>query len=188
MRDVRCGVGGDHLHRPAPLGKGHEAACPIWRVSSGAGWPCRCSSPWCGEPLGSGVSHTASQSVAEIKAASQAGTSCSKSGGFYLADAIPCSLHSLGWPTEKTEWLAFQWLPSFANRGSAFVLTVPLWIPFLLAAFLLMAFLRWLDHRLRILPGCCQRCGDDLTGNLSGVCPECGVAVSKRGATEAEGE
>ena len=30
---------------------------------------------------------------------------------------------------------------------------------------------RWAYRRLR---GLCQRCGYDLTGNVSGVCPECG--------------
>jgi rubrerythrin len=27
----------------------------------------------------------------------------------------------------------------------------------------------------RIPPGHCQRCGYNLTGNVSGVCPECGT-------------
>ena len=28
------------------------------------------------------------------------------------------------------------------------------------------------------LPGCCRSCGYDLTGNTSGVCPECGREVT----------
>jgi len=28
-------------------------------------------------------------------------------------------------------------------------------------------------------PGRCRRCGYDLTGNVSGVCPECGVEVAR---------
>lgn len=28
-----------------------------------------------------------------------------------------------------------------------------------------------------LIPGHCQNCGYDLTGNVSGVCPECGTAV-----------
>jgi len=35
-------------------------------------------------------------------------------------------------------------------------------------------------HRSRpppIQPGHCQRCGYDLTGNVSGVCPECGAKI-----------
>jgi len=34
----------------------------------------------------------------------------------------------------------------------------------------------WHRDRRRIRPGCCLRCGYDLTGNLSGVCSECGLA------------
>ena len=49
---------------------------------------------------------------------------------------------------------------------------LPLWIPFLLIA-LPTAWL-WHRDRRRIRPGCCLRCGYDLTGNTSGVCPECG--------------
>ena len=26
-------------------------------------------------------------------------------------------------------------------------------------------------------PGCCPNCGYDLTGNVSGICPECGVPI-----------
>lgn len=26
-------------------------------------------------------------------------------------------------------------------------------------------------------PGCCRECGYDLTGNVSGVCPECGTPI-----------
>ena len=32
----------------------------------------------------------------------------------------------------------------------------------------------WLDLR-RIPPGHCPHCGYDLTGNVSGKCPECGA-------------
>ena len=34
---------------------------------------------------------------------------------------------------------------------------------------------KWAERRSR---GLCGRCGYDLTGNVSGVCPECGTAVS----------
>lgn len=33
-------------------------------------------------------------------------------------------------------------------------------------------------------PGCCQRCGYDLTGNLSGICPECGSRLQDEGAAQ----
>ena len=33
------------------------------------------------------------------------------------------------------------------------------------------------DTRQRYRHGHCQKCGYDLTGNESGVCPECGMAI-----------
>lgn len=35
--------------------------------------------------------------------------------------------------------------------------------------------------------GVCAGCGYDLTGNVSGVCPECGASVSAAGAAEHDG-
>lgn len=39
-------------------------------------------------------------------------------------------------------------------------------------------FRRALSLRLRLDPRFCRTCGYDLTGNVSGVCPECGTAIS----------
>lgn len=64
---------------------------------------------------------------------------------------------------------------------------VPLWV-MLAAASLPTAFfwrhefigcLRW-AHVLRMPPGYCHACRYDLTGNVSGICPECGMAVRRR--------
>lgn len=52
---------------------------------------------------------------------------------------------------------------------------LPLWLPFLIFS-TPSAFLFWRDRR-RIPTGHCQSCGYSLTGNVSGVCPECGMAV-----------
>ena len=49
---------------------------------------------------------------------------------------------------------------------------LPLWLLLLLTA-IPTAWL-WHRDRRRIRPGCCLRCGYDLTGNTSGVCSECG--------------
>lgn len=55
--------------------------------------------------------------------------------------------------------------------GGEFVL--PLWMPFVVFAAI--------AYRLRpgaiALPGHCRKCGYDLTGNISGRCPECGESV-----------
>jgi hypothetical protein len=54
----------------------------------------------------------------------------------------------------------------------------PLWLPLLLVALPTAYFLLWYHHRA---PGSCIRCGYDLTGNTTGVCPECaGTATSPR--------
>src|SRR4029077_8067454 len=54
-------------------------------------------------------------------------------------------------------------------------LTIPLWLPFLVIA-TPTALLWYRDRRRRIPAGHCQKCAYDLTGNVSGVCPECGMA------------
>ena len=55
------------------------------------------------------------------------------------------------------------------------IIHLPLWIPLVASC---AATLVWC-HRVRPIPfGHCQRCGYDLTGNVSGTCPECGVEVS----------
>ena len=60
------------------------------------------------------------------------------------------------------------------------VVVFPLWFPFLLFfAYPVLAFIwgPWRRHRHR-RKGLCLKCGYDLTGNVSGRCPECGEATS----------
>ena len=59
--------------------------------------------------------------------------------------------------------------------GPVSVLTIPLWMPFVVNAALTLWF--WRLDRRRILLGHCQTCGYNLTGNVSGRCPECGEAT-----------
>jgi hypothetical protein len=40
---------------------------------------------------------------------------------------------------------------------------------------------KWWRRRIRPLPGHCRRCRYNLTGNASGICPECGTAVLSMG-------
>jgi hypothetical protein len=80
-----------------------------------------------------------------------------------------------GWDVFRTE-TRLLWRPHTMvdGYGLRFV-SVPLWIP--LFACLLGAV--WL-HRIkrRGMPGpTCANCEYDLTGNVSGVCPECGAKV-----------
>lgn len=78
------------------------------------------------------------------------------------------------------------WLPSISgailwvgfNAAPQNTLKVDVtYIPYALivAACGLLTVLTWWLTRRRMRPGCCARCGYDLTGNRSGVCPECGT-------------
>ena len=55
--------------------------------------------------------------------------------------------------------------------------TMPLWIPLLVIA--VPTTLLWWRGRRRVPPDHCQQCGYNLTGNVSGVCPECGARRSE---------
>jgi hypothetical protein len=72
------------------------------------------------------------------------------------------------------------WTPILHHgAGSTWWVVVPLWMPFVLIA-ISTVYLWWRDRR-RIRPGHCQECGYNLTGNVSGVCPECGERISGAG-------
>ena|GEM_PF-857956 len=69
-------------------------------------------------------------------------------------------------------WLPCNW------RG---VLFIPLWIPLLLLAIPTAYLWGQLWWRTRPVPaGYCRKCRYDLTGNTSGVCPECGEPYTER--------
>ncbi len=55
---------------------------------------------------------------------------------------------------------------------------VSIWVPILIIG-VPTAFL-WLRDRRRIPPGHCSYCGYNLTGNVSGMCPECGTTVASK--------
>ncbi|MFH1747662.1 MAG: hypothetical protein ABIG44_11525 [Planctomycetota bacterium] len=72
-----------------------------------------------------------------------------------------------GWSTLPTyKWLQNGWR-----------LDVPVW-PFIVLPGVLAGWIWWRE-RHRPGPGCCEHCGYNLTGNLSGRCSECGESVSK---------
>lgn len=73
-------------------------------------------------------------------------------------------LHGLCLPQEFV-------LPDGSNLGFA----VPLGSPLLILLPVSVAL--WRHNRRRPPKGYCQTCGYDLTGNVTGVCPECGEAV-----------
>ena len=94
--------------------------------------------------------------------------------------------------------LDIRWLPGFTRQASTledfefgtmtisdWSVVLPLWLPSAIL-FLPVAFFWWRDRRRRS-PTACRSCGYDLTGNVSGVCPECGVACEIQGVSGGEG-
>jgi hypothetical protein len=65
------------------------------------------------------------------------------------------------------------WHPSIYGAWNPWGVYLPLWVPFIMAV-APTGWLWWRDRR-RIPAGHCRKCGYDLTGNVSGRCPECGV-------------
>jgi len=60
---------------------------------------------------------------------------------------------------------------SWAGPMQATLISIPIWSLVCLSA--LPTALLWYRDRRR-MPGLCVKCGYDLRGNASGVCPECG--------------
>ncbi len=66
-----------------------------------------------------------------------------------------------------------MFLPEVQRQNGILTVGVPLWIPFVCVAALTAIF--FVKDRRRIPPGHCPACGYNLTGNVSGRCPECGA-------------
>jgi hypothetical protein len=94
-------------------------------------------------------------------------------GAFGVASGGP-----MQWDFEF-EWDPEGWeppytrLPAWRSIGPGWEFTVPTWV-----VFLVVVVLTVIAFRLSAVPeGCCLKCGYDLTGNVSGRCPECGGAI-----------
>lgn len=114
------------------------------------------------------------------------GTSSTPSGlwEFHLRNGLLIGAHDdlfqpvgvvSGWQLVDA-WPGFNWRPQFRTWASGWSLVLPIWIPFLLVT-VSTGLLWWLDRRRRSIAGHCQQCGYDLTGNTSGICPECAGPV-----------
>jgi hypothetical protein len=86
-----------------------------------------------------------------------------------------------GWESGFAPARRFRWeLPHLASCalstfGQWHELVLPCWVLFGVSATPAVILL-W-RHRRRCLPGFCRKCGYNLTGNVSGRCPECGTEV-----------
>jgi len=73
---------------------------------------------------------------------------------------------------EFSYWPSRTWgspPPGYSNRRTE--IHVPFWF---LAAITSLLPLAWINWKRKQKPGHCRNCYYDLTGNTSGVCPECG--------------
>ena len=102
----------------------------------------------------------------------------------YSVWAMPHGFH-IEWNREckSVLGLGIRNQPLVFSMGSALVVatthgqSLPMWLPTAIAALLpLHRALKWY-RRYRLGPNACGGCRYDLTGNTSGVCPECGIAV-----------
>ncbi len=86
------------------------------------------------------------------------------------------AFHLVGWP-EFDVILPMKYTTNISGKTTTRQwtqrVTLPLWLPLVLVA-IPTAFLWWRDRPPK--PGRCP-CGYDLTGNVSGTCPECGTAL-----------
>jgi hypothetical protein len=107
-------------------------------------------------------------------------------GVTHTKGASPLSSTVLSFPQDARAWERYGLRYASAGGGTRMVrqrlLVVPAWPvcaalatpPLAVGAGRLVARIR----RSRLRPGHCPACGYDLTGNVSGVCPECGAAAS----------
>lgn len=90
-------------------------------------------------------------------------------------------LDEFTWNTAPAQYIGLSW-PEFSRdvwrNGVTYGMSLPLWL-MLLAVSLPTLFL-WRRDRRRIPLGHCKRCRYNLTGNTTGVCPECGQRVRER--------
>ena len=82
----------------------------------------------------------------------------------------------------RTTWSeqVFYFLPEKRIIGSVYIFLIPIWwlgLPFMLYS--LVAFL----PDTRRPANACQYCGYNLTGNVSGICPECGKPIEREKLT-----
>jgi hypothetical protein len=87
------------------------------------------------------------------------------------------------WPLKWHEGLGLQWpsirhIPTYRSSVNDIRMSCPFWVPFALLSLIAAALFYRQPGQMR--PGHCRSCGYDLTGNTSGICPECGAMTAPR--------
>jgi hypothetical protein len=87
-------------------------------------------------------------------------------------------------------WHRVRWWPANPGPGgpetrvTQTTADIPMWVP--VSALLALLAITRLIRRRRRTPLCCSKCGYNLTGNISGRCPECGCATKSLGKEDCE--
>ena len=107
---------------------------------------------------------------------------CFGQGYISLYHSTGPALDNSGWQvghfrnTGAAERLGLRVLPRIFRQRKPAILTlkIPIWLALVVIA--LPTAILWYRDR-RPPKGHCQSCGYDLTGNVSGICPECGASI-----------
>jgi hypothetical protein len=102
-------------------------------------------------------------------------------GGLNVADAKQRRQHYFRCDVQRHKygfrfWNSVGRMPS-QPRELGFSMKLPLWVLFVVAV--IPTWCLWWSDRHPFTPGHCQKCGYDLTGNVSGRCPECGTVIER---------
>ena len=94
--------------------------------------------------------------------------------------------HMRGWNIHRRKAIEVSksWPEKHVSRLGHTLLIVPLWLP--LGILLFPTALLWWCNLGRPRGGC-RNCGYDLTGNVSGTCPECGKTCQTRSSPHTPG-
>jgi hypothetical protein len=95
------------------------------------------------------------------------------SGGCVIFGEVPIATKPEGWSVRLRPSIPLPLFFSSSRVGR--IHAISRWVLFLVLAG--VTAIVWSRHRRRIRPGHCQKCGYNLTGNVSGLCPECGKKI-----------
>ena len=103
-------------------------------------------------------------------------------GVWMMPDVGWAAIHVMSGPQPDPGWHVWDsepgrriWLPVLSSGYGGPSIAVPFWLPLIILG-CPTAYLWWRNTK-RPPKHCCQHCGYNLTGNVSGKCPECGQRI-----------
>ena len=102
------------------------------------------------------------------------GLSSAKNASAWIIGPFPPHLSASGLGLVLPRW-------QITKVPTRLAVTVPMWLP--LVVFAIPTAILWRRDRRTVPLGHCPHCGYNLTGNESGVCPECATPVPKQETT-----